>query len=118
MKVPEAVSQRVPLPDAAPAPRPVPVATAVARSSPTPGPAATANPTPTRMVPEVDQRARLFRAVEKLPDDQRRVVHMRFAEGQSIREIAQELGRSEGAVKQLQFRALQTLRANVEGAHA
>jgi len=69
-------------------------------------------------IEEVDQRARLFRAVEKLPDDQRRVVHMRFAEGQSIREIAQELGRSEGAVKQLQFRALQTLRASVEGAHA
>ena len=35
---------------------------------------------------------------------------MRFAEEKSIREIADELGRSEGAVKQLQFRALENLR--------
>ena len=39
-------------------------------------------------------------------------------EGRSIREIAEQLRRSEGAVKQLQFRALQTLRAQLEGAHA
>jgi len=38
---------------------------------------------------------------------------MRFAEEKSIREIANELGRSEGAVKQLQFRALHTLRAQL-----
>ena len=35
---------------------------------------------------------------------------MRFADEKSIREIAGELGRSEGAVKQLQFRGLETLR--------
>ena len=50
--------------------------------------------------------------------DQRRVIGMRFAEEKSIREIAQALGRSEGAVKQLQFRALQNLRARMEGANA
>ncbi|HYW71709.1 MAG TPA: sigma-70 family RNA polymerase sigma factor, partial [Pyrinomonadaceae bacterium] len=50
--------------------------------------------------------AHLFRAVEMLPDDQRRVVVLRFADEKSIRDIANELGRSEGAVKQLQFRAL------------
>ena len=59
---------------------------------------------------EVEHRARLFRMVEKLPVDQRRVIGMRFAEGKSVREIARELGRTEGAVKQLQFRGLQTLR--------
>ena len=58
----------------------------------------------------VERRARLFGAVDKLPDDQRRVIVMRFADEQSIREIAEELGRSEGAVKQLQFRALENLR--------
>ena len=31
-----------------------------------------------------------------------------------IREIATEIGRSEGAVKQLQFRGLQNLRSHVE----
>jgi DNA-directed RNA polymerase specialized sigma24 family protein len=36
---------------------------------------------------------------------------MRFAEQKSIREIAQALRRSEGAVKQLQLRALQKLRS-------
>jgi RNA polymerase sigma-70 factor, ECF subfamily len=70
-------------------------------------------------VAEVDfadaiHRARLFRLVEDLPEDQRRVVVMRFAEEKSIREIATEMGRSEGAVKQLQFRGLQNLRSHVE----
>jgi RNA polymerase sigma-70 factor (ECF subfamily) len=49
-----------------------------------------------------------------LPEDQRRVIVLRFAEEKSIREIAEELGRSEGAVKQLQFRGLQTLRAEFQ----
>jgi len=62
---------------------------------------------------EAVQRARLFRRVDDLPPDQRRVVQMRFSEGKSIREIASALRRTEGAVKQLQFRALQTLRAQV-----
>ncbi|HKS80524.1 MAG TPA: sigma-70 family RNA polymerase sigma factor [Candidatus Acidoferrales bacterium] len=60
-------------------------------------------------------RARLFRLVRELPDVQRRVVEMRFAEEKSIREIALAIGRSEGAVKQLQFRALESLRAQVGG---
>jgi RNA polymerase sigma-70 factor (ECF subfamily) len=59
---------------------------------------------------EVERRARLFSAVDKLPEDQRRVIVMRFADEKSIREIAVELSRSEGAVKQLQFRALENLR--------
>ena len=58
----------------------------------------------------VERRARLFSAVDKLPEDQRRVIVMRFADEKSIREIAEELDRSEGAVKQLQFRALENLR--------
>lgn len=67
---------------------------------------------------EIDRQGRLFRLVEQLPADQRRVIGMRFAEEKSIREIATALGRSEGAVKQLQFRALQNLRARMEGANA
>jgi len=59
---------------------------------------------------DAERHARLFRLVDALPDDQRRVVAMRFAEEKSISEIAAELNRSEGAIKQLQFRALQTLR--------
>ncbi len=61
-------------------------------------------------IEEVEQRARIFRLVKSLPPDQRRVVHLRYAEEKSVKEIAEEMGRSEGAVKQLQFRALETLR--------
>jgi RNA polymerase sigma-70 factor (ECF subfamily) len=64
---------------------------------------------------EVEQRAQLFRLVDQLPEDQRRVIAMRFAEEKSIREIAKALGRTEGAVKQLQFRGLQSLRMKVGG---
>jgi RNA polymerase sigma-70 factor (ECF subfamily) len=59
---------------------------------------------------EIEERAQIFKTMEDLPADQRRVLEMRFVEEQSIREIAKELSRSEGAVKQLQFRALQNLR--------
>jgi RNA polymerase sigma factor (sigma-70 family) len=62
---------------------------------------------------QVERRARLFRAVEALPENQRRVILLRFGEEKSIREIASELDRSEGAVKQLQFRGLETLRARL-----
>jgi RNA polymerase sigma-70 factor, ECF subfamily len=62
---------------------------------------------------DAERRAWVIRRVDELPDDQRRVVRMRFAEEKSISEIAIELGRSEGAVKQLQFRALQNLRQGI-----
>jgi RNA polymerase sigma-70 factor, ECF subfamily len=61
-------------------------------------------------IEEIEQRAALFELVERLPDDQRRVISLRFAEEKSIREVAEALSRSEGAIKQLQFRALQNLR--------
>lgn len=60
-----------------------------------------------------ERRAVLNQLVAKLPEDQRRVIQMRFAEEKSIREIARDLGRSEGAIKQLQFRALENLRAQM-----
>jgi RNA polymerase sigma-70 factor (ECF subfamily) len=62
---------------------------------------------------QAERRAVVIRLVDELPDDQRRVVRMRFAEEKSVHEIAAELGRSEGAVKQLQFRAFQNLRAKL-----
>lgn len=66
----------------------------------------------------IDYHAHLFRLVDKLPAVQRSVVYERFVEQRSIREIAQRLKKTEGAIKQLQFRALQTLRAQMEGSHA
>ena len=58
----------------------------------------------------IERRVMLFDLVEQLPETQRDVVRMRFGEEKSIREVAAALGRSEGAVKQLQLRALENLR--------
>jgi RNA polymerase sigma-70 factor (ECF subfamily) len=67
---------------------------------------------------DLARQTALFQLVEGLPANQRRVVFLRFVDQKSIREIAQEIRRTEGAVKQLQFRALQKLRAQIEGADA
>jgi RNA polymerase sigma-70 factor, ECF subfamily len=64
-----------------------------------------------------EHRATLFRLVDNLPPDQRRVLVMRFGEEKSIREIAGVLGRTEGSVKQLQWRALETLRSRMRTSH-
>lgn len=64
---------------------------------------------------QIERRAQLFRAVAALPEDQRKVIQLRFGEEKSIREIASDLNRSEGAVKQLQFRGLENLRARLRG---
>jgi RNA polymerase sigma-70 factor (ECF subfamily) len=66
---------------------------------------------------EIEQHAMLFQLVDRLPADQRRVIIRRFVEQRSTREIAEELRRTEGAVKQLQFRALETLRTRMGGAN-
>ena len=67
---------------------------------------------------EVERKATLFRLVNTLPAEQRRVVVLRFVEEKSIKEVAREIKKTEGAVKQLQFRALTALRARMEGADA
>ena len=69
-------------------------------------------------IEECERRATLFRLVETLPAEQKRVVVMRFVEEKSIKEVAREISKTEGAVKQLQFRALTALRARMEGADA
>ncbi|MBV8898365.1 MAG: sigma-70 family RNA polymerase sigma factor [Acidobacteriaceae bacterium] len=62
----------------------------------------------------VERQAMLSQLVEKLPELQGRVIKKRFFEQRSIKEIAQLMGKTEGSVKQLQFRALQTLRQQME----
>ena len=65
---------------------------------------------------EAERAAAVQRLIAELPSDQQRVIRMRFAEERPIREVAAALGRSEGAVKQLQFRALETLRGRARDA--
>ena len=69
-------------------------------------------------IEEIERRATLFQLVDSLPAEQRRVVVLRFVEQKSIKEVAKEVRKTEGAVKQLQFRALSSLRARMEGAGA
>jgi RNA polymerase sigma-70 factor, ECF subfamily len=69
-------------------------------------------------IEEVERRATLYRLVDTLPEEQRRVVVLRFVEQKSIKEVAKQICKTEGAVKQLQFRALSNLRARMEGADA
>ena len=71
----------------------------------------------TREVEQIERRAILFQLIERLPAAQRRVIEMRFVEEKSIRDIAAALDRSEGAVKQLQLRALENLRKSMESRH-
>jgi len=59
---------------------------------------------------EIERSVMLSQVVGSLLPDQKHVIVRRFIDQISIREIAQELGRSEGAVKQLQLRALENLR--------
>jgi RNA polymerase sigma-70 factor (ECF subfamily) len=67
--------------------------------------------------PQLEQQIALFQLVDRLPDEQRRVIELRFGEGRSIQEAADALGRSEGAIKQLQRRALEKLRRELEHKH-
>ncbi len=56
-----------------------------------------------------ERRRRLHEAILELTDEQRQVVGCRFYFNLSIHEVAQATGKTEGAVKALQFRALQRL---------
>ena len=57
----------------------------------------------------------LFDAVNSLPPEQRDCILMRFIQGMSIAETAAALKRSEGAIKQLQLRAVRSLAKRVPG---
>jgi RNA polymerase sigma-70 factor (ECF subfamily) len=54
-------------------------------------------------------------AMRFLTDEQQQVVALKFVEGLSNVEVAEVLGKTEGAIKALQHRALASLRRIVEG---
>ena len=56
------------------------------------------------------QGERVRRALNRLTEEQAQVVSLRFLEGLSIAEVAQVTGKTEGAVKALQYRAIMSLR--------
>jgi RNA polymerase sigma-70 factor (ECF subfamily) len=58
---------------------------------------------------EDDQR-KLMRLIRHMPDDRQQLVILKFVEQMSNKEIAQIMGRSEGAIKSLYHRTLLALR--------
>jgi RNA polymerase sigma-70 factor (ECF subfamily) len=56
----------------------------------------------------------LMKALEYLTEEQRQVILMKFIERRSNQEIGEELGKPEGAVKSLQYRAITGLRRAME----
>lgn len=60
----------------------------------------------------------LERALGDLTPEQRHVLYLRVIGDQSIAQVAQALGKSRGAVKQLHFRAMERLRARLAGGHS
>ena len=66
---------------------------------------------PVTVALEREERQQAVRtAVHRLPDVQRRVVVLRFGHEWSVRQVADEMGKSEAAVKQLTYRAVNRLR--------
>ena len=66
--------------------------------------------TPIPANPEAAEYRRLRRAVGRLPEDQRRIIELRFDLGLSFGEIAVELGMSKNGVHARHLRALEALR--------
>jgi RNA polymerase sigma-70 factor, ECF subfamily len=71
-------------------------------------------PSPQELVERTEVQQMVRAAIEKLPADQARAVQLRFLADLSIRDIAQALDRSEGAVKSLLHRALQGMRQHLK----
>jgi len=61
------------------------------------------------LVEDRDDLKRILAAVQRLPDDRREALIMRFALGMDNREIARALGRTDGATKVLLHRAIRQL---------
>jgi RNA polymerase sigma-70 factor, ECF subfamily len=64
---------------------------------------------PARTADRADEARRVRRALDELSGDRRQVLVLRFVDGLTAREIGEVLGRSEGAVRVLQHRALRDL---------
>ena len=70
---------------------------------------------PQTMAERALERGQLQLALKYLTDEQRQVIVLKFIEGFDNASIARILGRSEGAIKSLQHRALNSLRRVMAG---
>ncbi len=65
---------------------------------------------PSRRVQAALDREDLLAALKQLTEEQAQVITLRFLEGLSIAEVAAIMGKNEGAIKALQYRAIIALR--------
>jgi RNA polymerase sigma-70 factor (ECF subfamily) len=69
---------------------------------------------PDALAVQRDEIRRVQAALGQITEEQQQVVLLRFINGRSLLEVAEILGRSEGAIKALQHRALAALRRVLE----
>jgi RNA polymerase sigma-70 factor (ECF subfamily) len=65
---------------------------------------------PSQKVVREEQLRRLATALARLPDDQRIVVELHHLQGWPLRDVAERLGRTRGAIAALIFRGMAALR--------
>jgi RNA polymerase sigma-70 factor (ECF subfamily) len=65
--------------------------------------------TPSTLTVKAVEREELRQAIQALTEEQQHVIALRFGEGLSIERVARMLGKTEGAIKQLQARAVAAL---------
>lgn len=72
-------------------------------------------PSPSQEASKAEEALRLAGALSRLPEAQREAIELHHLKGLSLRALAQELGKTEGAVAGLLHRGLEALRALLEG---
>lgn len=75
---------------------------------------AAGGPSPSEVAQEHESAARLAEALSRLPEDYQMVLLLRVFEELPAEEVAQRMGRSSGAIRMLQMRALTALRQEME----
>ncbi len=76
---------------------------------------AAAEPSPSEEATQREQADTLHRALERLSEDHRRVITLRYLEERSFEEIGGRMGRSPDAARKLWLRAMERLRQEWEG---
>jgi RNA polymerase sigma-70 factor (ECF subfamily) len=75
---------------------------------------ADAGPSPSSLAEQDETAVRLAATLAQLPEDYRTVLVLRVLEGLSAEEAGQRMGRTAGAIRMLQMRALTSLRELIE----
>lgn len=70
-------------------------------------------PTPSQNVMLGENVLRLAEAVERLPESQRDAIRLHYLEGMKLSEVAEQLGKSPGAIAGLLHRGMKTLRSQL-----